>query len=180
MSEQDRGTDLLPPDERFWKRYSHHQELPLAGATSLVLHGLALACVVLAGLALSFRWHSEEYQPPRSEVVFVEAFAGDGGAPGGSDPGLPGKHTEAITPQEVKATIPALNVTPPKLEPFQVTPMPETDDPVPSVTATEAKKDTVSAADIARRLEEKLNNVKPTPQVQPKAAPSGQEGGGGL
>jgi hypothetical protein len=40
----------LPPEERFWKRYSPHYEFPLSGATSFTLHALGLILLVVGGL----------------------------------------------------------------------------------------------------------------------------------
>jgi hypothetical protein len=38
---------LAPPDERFWRRYSRHHELPLSSVGSLTLHLLVLIVVAL-------------------------------------------------------------------------------------------------------------------------------------
>lgn len=37
----------LPPEEKFWQRYSPHHEAPVSGVTSTVLHAIALALLLL-------------------------------------------------------------------------------------------------------------------------------------
>src|SRR5437660_1525667 len=39
---------LVPPDEKFWQRYSPHHELPLSSVTSFTLHFLVIAFLALA------------------------------------------------------------------------------------------------------------------------------------
>src|SRR5260221_13797075 len=82
------GQPLLPPDERFWKRYSPHYELPLAGATSFFIHGIVVGILAIGGLAFLFRGGAEATLPPQMDVLMAEAGAGFGGL--GGDPGLPG------------------------------------------------------------------------------------------
>jgi hypothetical protein len=38
---------FLPPEERFWKRYSPHNEFSVSGATSVALHALAIGLLIL-------------------------------------------------------------------------------------------------------------------------------------
>jgi hypothetical protein len=87
------GQPLAPPDERFWKRYSPHFELPLASATALFAHGLIVGIMAVGGLAFLFRADAEASRPAKMDTVIVEAgasFPGDmGGAPAG-EPGYPG------------------------------------------------------------------------------------------
>jgi hypothetical protein len=86
------GKPLLPPDERFWKRYSPHFELPLASATSLFLHGLAIGILAIGGIAFLFSGGVEASRPPQMDIVLVDGgvgFGDPGGAPAG-EPGFPG------------------------------------------------------------------------------------------
>jgi hypothetical protein len=79
------GQPLLPPDERLWKRYSPHYELPLAAASSFFIHGLVVGILAVGGLAFLFRASVEASRPPQMGVAFVEdsaGFGGTGGAPG--------------------------------------------------------------------------------------------------
>ncbi len=49
----------VPPDERFWRRYSPHGELPLSGASSLAVHLLLFGLLMLAAwLALAVFRHA--------------------------------------------------------------------------------------------------------------------------
>src|SRR5208282_1672626 len=91
----------LPPEERFWKRYSANHECPLSGVTSFALHALILAALlggawVLARLGLM----SKDKPPPVDAVVIV------GG--GGSGPRIaggrgPGNGEQAPAPEEAAA-----------------------------------------------------------------------------
>ncbi|HWG43638.1 MAG TPA: hypothetical protein VN688_12695 [Gemmataceae bacterium] len=75
---------LVPPDERFWQRYSRHGELPLSGATSLALHLLVFGLAVLAAwLAYAVFSHTSRSLP-------VEAVRLDIGG-GGGDPRAKGE-----------------------------------------------------------------------------------------
>src|SRR5438876_751218 len=44
------GRPMLPPEERFWERYSPHNEAPLSGVSSTVLH------ILILGLLLGIIW----------------------------------------------------------------------------------------------------------------------------
>ena len=71
----------LPPDETFWKRYSPRHECPIAGSASTLVHLVALGGVILAGLAMSWRWYGEKAQPPAMSVVYVEGNGATVGNP---------------------------------------------------------------------------------------------------
>jgi hypothetical protein len=47
--------ELVPQDEKFWKRYSPHHEFPLSSAASVALHVMAIAVLIL-GAVLAARW----------------------------------------------------------------------------------------------------------------------------
>ncbi len=87
------GQPLLPPEERFWKRYSPHFELPLASATSLFLHGMIIGILAVGGLAYLFSGGVDAVRPPQMEIALVPEGAGfgpPGGAPAGEE-GSPGE-----------------------------------------------------------------------------------------
>jgi hypothetical protein len=69
---------LVPPDERFWQRYSPHGELPLSGASSLAVHLLIFGLLLLsAWLAFAVFRHASRALPV--DAVRLE--------PGGKLPG---------------------------------------------------------------------------------------------
>jgi hypothetical protein len=74
----------LPPEERFWKRYSPQHEFPLSSAGSVVLHVLAVGALVVVGYVLTRTNNDEPTAPPLMSVVALTK--GDGGS-GGKDPG---------------------------------------------------------------------------------------------
>lgn len=81
---------LLPPEEKFWKRYSPHHELPLSATTSVLLHGLAFGILIaLAYLALKLTTESNKPLP----VDAIAIAPGGGGDPSGQGDGAgaPGK-----------------------------------------------------------------------------------------
>jgi hypothetical protein len=68
-----------PPDERFWKRYSPHYELPLSFVIAVSLHVAAVLLLVFT--AIWFVASSDSPQaPPRMDVV--EIMGGDPGIDG--------------------------------------------------------------------------------------------------
>jgi hypothetical protein len=89
----------VPPDERFWRRYSPHHELPLSSASSVALH---LLVVGLAALACMLPIFNREQRPMELSSV---TFGDGGGQPDGADAsrgkaGIPG---DEQNPPTVKA-----------------------------------------------------------------------------
>lgn len=82
---------LIPPEERFWQRYSPRHEFPLSTVASILVHAVVFGSVALAGYLMTLRWESDAPRPPSMDVVMLE---GDGtgleGFGGGGVPGLPG------------------------------------------------------------------------------------------
>src|SRR5690242_2739375 len=80
----DADKDLLPPDERFWQRYSGHHEFPLSGVGSFVVHGLVIGTFALGYFLLTQARQSESNRPPSMDMV---RFAPGDGLPfgGGGD-----------------------------------------------------------------------------------------------
>src|SRR5262249_3434528 len=58
------GKPLLPPAERFWRRYSPHYEFPLASATSVFFHSMVIGILAIGGLAFLFQ-AGPEAAPPK-------------------------------------------------------------------------------------------------------------------
>jgi hypothetical protein len=60
----------LPPEEKFWQRYSPHHEAPLSSVVSLAVHALIVALVLLGGYWLS-KLGSTADRPPAVATVVV-------------------------------------------------------------------------------------------------------------
>jgi hypothetical protein len=172
---------LLPPEERFWKRYSPHYELPLASATSIVVHGMVLGMLAIGGLAFLFRASAEASRPPDMDMVLLEdgALGSTGGAPAGV-PGLPGDPADQEpspgTPGPAGSEAPADNNTGPELptlpsEDLKVAP--------PDLPASsDAVIDPLKLLDKIK--EEADDRSKPKPGSAPKAATPKKSGGGAV
>jgi hypothetical protein len=97
---------LLPPDESMWQKYSPHYEAPLAGATSLFMHGTVIGIIAIAGMAVFWAAREEAARPPRMDVVMIEGggnggfegLSGEAGSPGAPDAGAPKERTEQVAP----------------------------------------------------------------------------------
>jgi hypothetical protein len=97
----DAGTNLTPPDEAFWVRYSPHHEFPLSAVSSVAVHVLVFGLILLITLKLAFLFTKPVHEVPVEAVRFE---GGGGGSPSG---GTEGKGAPT-SPQEVGAeTTPA-------------------------------------------------------------------------
>src|SRR5437868_8661124 len=67
---------LMPPEERFWKTYSPHYELPLSSGVSITLHVLIIGLLLLTPFLI--------VRPPAPPVSLdlVEIEGGSGGLDG--------------------------------------------------------------------------------------------------
>jgi len=98
------GRSPSAPEEQFWQRYSPHHEFPLSSATSVALHGLLLALLVLLG-----SWLAGFASAPRGGLGEVPVYVlQDGGGQGnpdgdGNPAGLPANLVEDIGPIQEKA-----------------------------------------------------------------------------
>lgn len=87
---------LVPPDERFWKRYSPHHEFPLSTTGAVALHGIVI------GLLLFFWLNSSDDvdKPPTMQLVEIDGAFGNLDGLGLGDtpykPGASGKRTEDV------------------------------------------------------------------------------------
>lgn len=91
---------IMPPDEKFWQRYSPHHEAPLSGMTSLFLHGVVVGLLLIVGYLMSLRWHGDAAKPPSMDLVMIEG-GGDGlaeglGGPAGLADGSADVRTELV------------------------------------------------------------------------------------
>jgi hypothetical protein len=172
---------LVPPEERFWIRYSPHYELPLAGATSFFVHGVVVGILAVGGLAFLFKGSVEASKPPEMDVLLVEDGGGLGGF--GGDPGLPGMPGE-LTRNEVGlqgvggVDVPA-DAGPPGIEELPSLRDMELEFP-PSENATESKDKLIDelkklGLDAANRAKDPT----PKPANPPKGSIAGKSGAGG-
>jgi hypothetical protein len=120
--------ELLPPDEKFWKRYSPHNEAPLSGVSSFALHVLAIPLLLLVAFVVSKIKDDDENRSLPVDVVRVK-FSGGGGSPKGIGSG-PGGLDATENKQEQGSTE----------RPSEQKPAPEDPPKAPSVASQERLK----------------------------------------
>jgi hypothetical protein len=85
------------PEERFWKRYSPHGELPLSGAGSFAFHALVFGSLILWAVYLAAYFA----RPSRALPVDpVRLIPGGGGQPDGQGNDPAGRRPEAVSAAE--------------------------------------------------------------------------------
>src|SRR5438128_8819669 len=89
---------LVPPEEKFWKRYSPHNEAPLSGVSSFAVHVLAIPLLLLVALVVSKVNDDDEKRSLPVDVVRVK-FSGGGGSKQGVG-NRPGSINEADKGEE--------------------------------------------------------------------------------
>jgi hypothetical protein len=70
-------SNLTPPDEQFWIRYSPHYEMPLSWVGSGAIHFLIFGLLVLIGIAIPLLFSSPA--PVPMDVVRLDVNGGGGG-----------------------------------------------------------------------------------------------------
>jgi hypothetical protein len=117
--------ELVPQDDRFWKRYSPHHEFPLSSAASVALHVMAIAVLILGGI-LAARWGFGDSEKPIPLSMLDEP--GGGGQSDGNPTGAGGD--AAVQPKEAASnesksnalaqapTTPKETLTDPKADPL--------------------------------------------------------------
>lgn len=114
---------LVPPEQRLWKRYSPHHELPLSAVSSVVLHvlGFLLIALVIGGFVFRIR--------PSTRLPEVKAVAiAPGAKPGGTDIGNGSSVLEEAVAQQrgqqagppVVSTAPPLKDISPQAKPLEL------------------------------------------------------------
>src|SRR5438876_2516983 len=84
---------LLPPEERFWQRYSPHNEFPLSGIGAITIYVL-LGLLMVAGIHLN-PFGSKDRPLAWDTMPAIEGEdpnatgPGDSGPPGDGAPGVP-------------------------------------------------------------------------------------------
>ncbi len=77
--------EQVPPDERFWRRYSPHGEMPISTVASVTVHGLVLGGLLLFGAYLTSVLFKSDRPLPVEPVRLDLGSPGDGKP--GSEPG---------------------------------------------------------------------------------------------
>ncbi len=173
---------LFPPEETMWQKYSPRFELPLASATSIFLHGLAVGAMMIAGLAYFFNAALEATQPPRIDVVMVEGggtgfegLGGEAGLPGPPDGGEP-KRTEFVpnSPEQ-----PEFRPTPSVPdEPLPQLGLPLIEDGNPPLSSDLTIELRRIAEDADRQVREQMQLPKAPPSTGIKGSATGPKGTG--
>lgn len=168
---------LLPPDEKFWQRYSPRHEFPLAGVTSFFAHCFIVGIVALAAFLLMLRRESEGQKPVRLNSVEL-AQATEGGEEGkGAAPGSPGDRTEMAetAPKPAEKTE---NPPPPAKDNFE---SPKVQLTVPELTPVDTQGDTILSELAKIGQQAKESSKEPVKAAKPPGTnnPDGKGGRGG-
>jgi hypothetical protein len=136
----------LPPEEQFWKHYSPHHEFPLSSVTSVGLHILVLALLMLLGW-VAYKLGIEDNKPP--EVVTVVVGGG-----GGSKEGVPGANGDGLGQPPPEAVVQPPNpANPPAGEVKDLRPQVEDVDPLTLPRSDDGRNRAISIApEVSRRL----------------------------
>jgi hypothetical protein len=163
---------LVPPDERFWQRYSPHAELPLSSAGSFVVHILFFGLLILASFLGTLFFNSN-----RSLPVEAVQLSGGGGNPKGvgEGPNTGDVPQEAAPPSNDKpatTTVPNEDVPPPDLKINPATPpKPKFNEPGRQITMDESNK-------TLQNLRLRAGTI-PTPGSSSSSSPGYGKGGRG-
>lgn len=163
----------VPPDEKFWKRYSPHHEAPVSGVTSLTIH-ILIPCLIAIYFFVFGKYLQDKSKPiPLGVVAIGNPNSGGGGNPGGVEGGLDTK--EVVTPEDqIKNDIKPDVPTPLPIEPLM---------PQPRETITLPKDDvdnpriTEQAMDAAKSLDGIKQRV--IDRLRPGNPGKGGKGSGG-
>jgi hypothetical protein len=174
-----KNKQLIPPEESMWQRYSPHNEAPLAGATSLFLHGAIVGIMVVGGMAFFWAAREEAARPPKMDVVMLEGD-GTGLEGGGAAPGLPGD-PDAGAPKrtEQSGTLEKVSPSEPRV------PNPPTNDKLPElglptfeIASPTLDKDLFLELErMAKDAADQANKEQAVPKSQPAPGPEGKKVG---
>lgn len=149
---------LVPPEERFWQRYSPHAEFPLSSAGALAIHILIFGLLgLMAWLGVVLFSHSSSSLPV--EAVRLD-LSGGGGNPNGSGAGANhGAPVEAGGPPQEGNTekAPSEDIQPQKLD---VNPAPLRTPQFDSVSPREIEKSDNEHSQAAQRLRSAASRIR--------------------
>jgi hypothetical protein len=181
---------LVPPEEQFWIRYSPHNEAPLSGVSSSVLHVLAILLVLLV-IWIKNKLDPEEEQRPvpvdtaqfAPDAAVVEDPGGGGGHKKGRGDGPGVGKVGEDDPMETGggSSPPKLEAPPPpqpiNLPPAQMTKVEGEYDNDPAIKRIIAQGN--EQAEILFKMDETLRKKLRKNVVPPPGAGRGGSGSGG-
>jgi hypothetical protein len=172
---KDAGPKLrVPPEEKFWKRYSPHGEAPLSLGGSVALHIIVGGTLLVLGIFAASLFGGRGGKMPVEPVRF--GLPGGGGNKFGVDKGkgVGGAPKEDTGRDE--ETLPGQDIAPPlpKLSPVELKALEEKFDPETVRRITETKSE--SARAIAKLTDEIRKTLRPTSEGP---IPGKGQGGGG-
>lgn len=158
----------IPPGDSVWQTYSAHYELPLAGATSIFLHGLIIGMLAVGGIAFFFSFNLDAAKPPSMDMVMIEG-GGTGFEGLGGEPGLPGAPDAGSRTEQV-ATLPDQPTERPqsllpKESPLELN-IPLIDDGTPPADNELA----IEIAKIAKQADDEVRQAMDLPKAPPPTA----------
>ena len=169
----------LPPEEKFWQRYSAHGEAPISMAGAFAAHALGVGGLLLFSIYLA----SLFFDPTRSvpvEPVRLEAAGGGGGKTGGQgDVKGAARGPEDVDDKDRNPPNSELDDLPkrPLLDPTEMKKVEETFDPDTARYIRESKHD--NAKDFARMNKALLDKVRVRDDNPPAKGKGGTGDGGG-
>ncbi len=168
------SSPLVPPEERFWQRYSPHAEFPLSSAGSLMLHILAFGLLgLLAWLSAVLFSHATRSLPV--EAVRLDLGGGGGNPHGNRDDGPnTGAPVEAGEQKNDAATtnVPSEDVAPLKIQVEANPPKPQFEDP-----AGRRIQESADANKVLQTLRNRTARIQP-PNGKPSTSSYGKGGTG--
>ncbi len=119
--------ELLPPDEKFWQRYSPHHEFPLSATSSVFLHILVFGLIALVLSSSLFAFFREK--PIEVDAIVIAGGGGNplgvGSGPGdGVIPTGPEAAAKEKPPEVIGKDLPTEQLKKPELKPVQLTDLP--------------------------------------------------------
>jgi hypothetical protein len=167
-----------PPDEKTWKYYSQHHEMPVSGVSSLAVHMFVIAVVIVGGL-LAAKLASGD-KPVDIEVAEAP---GGGGSPEGdaSSKGMASPHGDE-TASDVKQLAQPKPVEPtPQLEPIkpiEKAPLKPEAAPAERAIQDDSQKALAALSQQAQQMEQALSQATGSTPGRGRGGPGGGGGKG--
>lgn len=165
----------MPPDEKFWVRYSPHHEAPLSGVSSLTLHVL-IPCLVALYFAFFHKYFEKQNQPiPVTGITLGDnPNAGGGGEPNGGAERPPAEAVAAVTP-DTPSTPPTETPTDLTVEKQNPVPLPKPED----VSTTEINARAIEASAALSQMSQEAKDRHAKALINAAKGQGGPGKGGG-